>query len=65
MFTIIKGKIFIYLFIYNWPQWQIPKLMWHIKNTIINKLMKLGGSLGDVPQKMKKLVIKTRYISDC
>jgi hypothetical protein len=27
--------------------------------------MKLGGSLGNVPQKLKKkLVIKTRYISD-
>jgi hypothetical protein len=26
--------------------------------------MKLGGSLGNVPQKLKILVIKTRYISD-
>jgi hypothetical protein len=31
-----------------------------------NNLMKLGGSLGNIPQKLKKkLVIKTRYISDC
>jgi hypothetical protein len=30
----------------------------------INNLMKLG-SLGNVPQKLKKLVIKTCYISDC
>jgi hypothetical protein len=33
---------------------------------IHNNLMKLGGSLGNVPQKWKKiLVIKTRNISDC
>jgi hypothetical protein len=30
-----------------------------------NNLMKLGGSLGNVPQKLKKLFIKTRYISEC
>jgi hypothetical protein len=28
-------------------------------------IMKLVGSLGNVAQKMKKLVIKTEYISDC
>jgi hypothetical protein len=33
---------------------------------IKNNLMKLGRSLGNVPQKLKiKLVIKTRYISEC
>jgi hypothetical protein len=33
---------------------------------IHNKLMKLGGSFGNVPQKLKKkLVIKTRYVSNC
>jgi hypothetical protein len=33
---------------------------------IYNNLMKLGGSLGNVPQKLKKkkLVTKTRYILD-
>jgi hypothetical protein len=29
---------------------------------IHNNLMKLWGSLGNIPQKLKKLVIKTRYI---
>jgi hypothetical protein len=49
----------------------IEKLL-HIYNIehnidyLINNLMKLGGSLGNVAQKLKKkLVIKTRYISDC
>jgi hypothetical protein len=32
-----------------------------LKPQLSKGLMKLGGSLGNVPQKMKK----TRYISDC
>jgi hypothetical protein len=40
-----------------------PKII-HPTN-IHNYSMKLGGSLGDVPPKLKKLVIKTQYISDC
>jgi hypothetical protein len=28
-------------------------------------LMKLVGSLGNVPQQFKKIVIKSRYILDC
>jgi hypothetical protein len=31
---------------------------------IHNNLMKLGGSLVIVPQRLKKLVIKTQYIAD-
>jgi hypothetical protein len=27
--------------------------------------IKLGGSLGNVPQKLKKLGLKTQYISGC
>jgi hypothetical protein len=27
--------------------------------------MKLGRSLGNIPQKLNELVLKTRYISDC
>jgi hypothetical protein len=30
-----------------------------IISTCFNNLMKLGGSLGNVPQKLKKLLIKT------
>jgi hypothetical protein len=32
----------------------------HVKKN----LMKLGGSLGNVPKKLKKLVLKTQYILD-
>jgi hypothetical protein len=38
---------------------------WHLMEHTHNNLMQLGGSLGNVRQKLKKLVIKTRYISDC
>jgi hypothetical protein len=38
---------------------------WHLWEHIHNNLMQLGGPLGNVPQKIKKLVKKTRYISDC
>jgi hypothetical protein len=38
---------------------------WNLMEHIHNNLMKLGGSLGNVPHKNEKLVIKTRYISDC
>jgi hypothetical protein len=31
----------------------------------IYNFMKLGQSLGNDPKNLKKLVIKTRYISDC
>jgi hypothetical protein len=37
---------------------------WLLMERIHYNLMKLGWSLGNVPQKMKKIVIKTRYISD-
>jgi hypothetical protein len=29
------------------------------------KVLSYRGSLGKVPQKLKKIVIKSRYISDC
>jgi hypothetical protein len=32
---------------------------------IPDNLMNLGGSLGNVPQQFKNIVIKTRYISEC
>jgi hypothetical protein len=35
------------------------------RNIFIITLVKLKGSLGNVPQILKKLVIKTPYISDC
>jgi hypothetical protein len=35
---------------------------WHLMEHIHNNLMKLGGSLGNISPKFKKLVIKTRYI---
>jgi hypothetical protein len=38
---------------------------WHLMEHIQNNLMKLGGSLVNVPQKLKELVIKTQYILDC
>jgi hypothetical protein len=47
----------MYVFIRKGSWW------WHLMGHIHNNLIKLGGSLGNVPQKWKKLVIKTRYIS--
>jgi hypothetical protein len=38
---------------------------WHLMEDIHNNLMKWGGSLSNIPQIFKKLVIKTQYISDC
>jgi hypothetical protein len=36
-----------------------------LDRTYSQSLMKLGGSLGNAPQKLDKLVIKTLYFSDC
>jgi hypothetical protein len=46
-------------------QSQIRSSSFNFMEHIHNNIIKLGGSLGNVPRKNEKLVIKTRYISDC
>jgi hypothetical protein len=61
LFILVKNQICLNFAYMRCWRYYIIIILYHIHN----KLMKLEGSLSNVPQKLKRFVTKPRYISDC